>query len=160
MLYKYQALIKYLEKENELSYSFTQPAVQQPALIWCSINTADGQVAQLSANKGCGIAGLAPALLEDVLLRRIFQALSPPYLIANTRCLQGGLFRGYRQAATPSFTIWLHPSEANEQDFEFSQLQASLIWHKNPKTCVSVPLGSLKGPQAAKEPSNFSCSFE
>lgn len=82
-----------------------------------------------------------------------------PYLTASTRCLQGGLFRGYRQAAMPSFTIWLHPSEAKEQDFEFSQPQASLIWHKNPKSCVSVPLGSLKGPQAAKEPSNFSSSL-
>lgn len=82
-----------------------------------------------------------------------------PHLTASTRCLQGGLFRGYRQAAMPSFTIWLHPSEAKEQDFEFSQPQASLIWHKNPKSCVSVPLGSLKGPQAAKEPSNFSSSL-
>ena len=86
--------------------------------------------------------------------------MGPLYLIANTWCLQGGLFRVYRQAATPSFTIWLHPSEAKEQDFEFSQPQASLIWHKSPKSCVSVPLGSLKGPQAAKEPSNFSSSFE
>ena len=82
-----------------------------------------------------------------------------PHLTASTRCLQGGLFMGYRQAAMPSFTIWLHPSEAKEQDFEFSQPQASLIWHKNPKSCVSVPLGSLKGPQAAKEPSNFSSSL-
>lgn len=82
-----------------------------------------------------------------------------PHLTASTRCLQGGLFRGYRQAAMPSFTIWLHPSEAKEQDFEFSQPQASLIWHKNPKSCVSVPLGSLKGLQAAKEPSNFSSSL-
>lgn len=82
-----------------------------------------------------------------------------PHLTSSTRCLQGGLFRGYRQAAMPSFTIWLHPSEAKEQDFESSQPQASLIWHKNPKSCVSVPLGSLKGPQAAKEPSNFSSSL-
>ena len=60
----------------------------------------------------------------------------------------------------PSFTIWLHPSEAKEDDFEFFQSQVSLIWHKNPKSCVPVPLGSLKGLQAAKGPSNISYSLE
>lgn len=71
----------------------------------------------------------------------------------------GRLVQGL-QAAMPSFTISLHPSEAKEQDFEFSQSQVSLIWHKNPKSCVPVPLGSLKGLQAAKGPSNISSSLE
>lgn len=72
---------------------FYLPMVQKSALTRHSLNTADGSM-QLGPNTGCGIAGLASVILEDVLLRRNIPG-PLTHLAASTWCPQSGSLKRY-----------------------------------------------------------------